>query len=101
MKKKKITKREMFEIIAAGTSSEDIKEFCEKEIAALEPCLSLKGLAVNGKTLMANGIPEGKSLGAVLSALLGEVIDGKTKNSSEELIRRAKEIFEEQSGEKT
>ena len=36
MKKKKITKREMFEIIAAGTSSEDIKEFCEKEIAALD-----------------------------------------------------------------
>lgn len=72
-----------------------------KEIAALEPCLSLKGLAVNGKTLMANGIPEGKTLGAVLSALLGEVIDGKTKNSSEELIRRAKEIFEEQSDEKT
>ena len=72
-----------------------------KEIAALKPCLSLKGLAVNGKTLMANGIPEGKTLGAVLSALLGEVIDGKTKNSSEELIRRAKEIFEEQSGEKT
>ncbi len=72
-----------------------------KEIAALKPCLSLKSLAVNGKTLMANGIPEGKTLGAVLSALLGEVIDGKTKNSSEELIRRAKETFEEQSGEKT
>ena len=36
MKKKKITEREMFEIIAAGTSSEDIKEFCEKEIAALD-----------------------------------------------------------------
>ncbi|MBQ2775447.1 MAG: HD domain-containing protein [Clostridia bacterium] len=66
-----------------------------KELAALEPCLTLKSLAVNGRTLINHGIPEGKDLGAVLSALLEEVIDEKIPNDSNALIVRAKEIFEQ------
>ncbi len=66
-----------------------------QELAALEPCLTLKSLAVNGRILMNNGIPEGKTLGAVLSTLLEEVIDEKVGNESNALIARAKEIFED------
>lgn len=66
-----------------------------EELATLEPCLTLKSLAVNGRTLINHGIPAGKELGAVLSALLEEVIDEKIENESNALIVRAKEIFED------
>ena len=66
-----------------------------QDLAALEPCLTLKSLDVNGRTLINNGIPEGKTLGAVLAVLLEEVIDEKIENESNSLIARAKEIYEE------
>lgn len=65
------------------------------ELAAQKPCLSLKSLEINGRTLMALGIPPGKQLGAVLSRLLDEVIDGITKNTHEALSARACEIYKD------
>lgn len=65
------------------------------ELAAQKPCLSLKSLEINGRALMELGIPQGRVLGAVLSRLLDEVIDGQTKNTREALSARACEIYED------
>lgn len=66
-----------------------------KNLAAQKPCLSLRELQINGRTLMDIGIPQGRKLGAVLAQLLDEVIDGVTKNTQEALTTRAREIYRE------
>lgn len=66
-----------------------------KNLAAQKPCLSLRELQINGRTLMDIGIPQGRKLGAVLAQLLDEVIDGVTKNTQEALMTRAREIYSE------
>ena len=66
-----------------------------KNLAAQKPCLSLRELKINGRTLMDIGIPQGRKLGAVLAQLLDEVIDGVTKNTQEALTTRAREIYSE------
>lgn len=66
-----------------------------KNLAAQKPCLSLRELKINGRTLMDIGIPQGRKLGAVLAQLLDEVIDGVTKNTQEALTTRAREIYRE------
>lgn len=65
-----------------------------KNLAAQKPCLSLRELQINGRTLMDIGIPQGRKLGAVLAQLLDEVIDGVT-NTQEALTTRAREIYRE------
>lgn len=64
-----------------------------KNLAEQKPCLSLRELQINGRTLMDIGIPQGRKLGAVLAQLLDEVIDGVTKNTQEALTTRAREIY--------
>ena len=66
-----------------------------KNLAEQKPCLSLRELQINGRTLMDIGIPQGRKLGAVLTQLLDEVIDGVTKNTQEALTTRAREIYSE------
>ena len=39
--------------------------------------------------LLALGVPEGKQVGALLQALLGEVLDGETPNERGALLARA------------
>lgn len=70
-------------------------EEAARTLAAQKPCLSLRELQINGRTLMDIGIPQGRQLGAVLAQLLDEVIDGVTKNTQEALTVRAKEIYGE------
>ena len=45
-------------------------------------CLSLRQLAVDGRDLIAIGIPAGKAVGAVLNRLLDAVIDGELPNAA-------------------
>lgn len=66
-----------------------------KNLAVQKPCLSLRELQINGRTLMDIGIPQGRKLGAVLAQLLDEVLDGVTKNTQEALTTRAREIYRE------
>lgn len=66
-----------------------------KNLAEQKPCLLLRELQINGRTLMDIGIPQGRKLGAVLAQLLDEVIDGVTKNTQEALTTRAREIYRE------
>ena len=63
-----------------------------QEILAENACLNLKDLAVNGKDLMALGIPAGKQLGQCLNQLLEQVLDEQLPNEREPLLRFAKQF---------
>lgn len=69
------------------------QELLEQALAE-QACFSLKDLAVKGDDLLALGVPEGKQVGAVLNALLGEVLDGETPNRREALLERAGVLFQ-------
>ena len=60
-----------------------------------QPCLSVNRLAVNGRELMALGIPQGRELGKILNRLLDEVTDGELENEKEALLLRARVLMEE------
>lgn len=53
-------------------------------------CISLKMLAVTGNDLIRDGAKPGPGLGAVLAALLEEVLDHPEKNEKEYLLRRSR-----------
>lgn len=55
-------------------------------ILSLNPCFSLKDLAVNGEDLMAAGVPEGAEIGRTLAALLAAVMDGDCPNERKSLL---------------
>lgn len=68
---------------------------CEKiidEIIAEGECFSLKSLAVNGRDLMALGIPAGAHIGEILNELLSAVLDGKLENEKDALLKYAEEL---------
>ncbi len=58
-------------------------------LLAQNPCFTLKDLAVNGSDLMAAGIPKGRTIGAVLTYLLEEVMAENLHNEREELLQAA------------
>ena len=62
-----------------------------EELQREDACLSLGDLAVNGKDLIALGIPAGKTLGKTLDFLLGEVLDERLENERETLLEAARE----------
>lgn len=70
-------------------------EFKERidSVTSQATALSLKDLAVNGKDLMANGIPAGKSLGFILNELLETVLDSPEMNQKEKLLELARNIY--------
>ena len=51
--------------------------------------LAIKDLKVNGKDLMALGIPSGPAIGRILSELLEEVIEDPARNDRGYLEERA------------
>lgn len=55
--------------------------------------LTLRQLAVTGTDLQAAGVPPGKVLGEMLRKLLEEVLDEPWRNTKEQLLARAKELF--------
>ena len=67
------------------------KERCQAldNLLLEQPCFSLKSLAVNGRDLMAAGIPASPKLGAILEALLADVMEGKLPNEKEALLKEA------------
>ena len=60
--------------------------------------LSLKDLAVNGKDLMAIGIPAGKQLGIILNELMECVLEDPQLNNKEALIKIAESLKKEKLG---
>jgi tRNA nucleotidyltransferase (CCA-adding enzyme) len=59
------------------------------EIIEQQQCFSLKDLAVNGRDLMAIGIPEGTAVGIILNQLLESVINEVVENEKEQLLKIA------------
>lgn len=56
-----------------------------EEIYAAGDCLTLKSLQMDGKGLMALGVPHGKALGNMLALLLDTVLQAPEKNTTEAL----------------
>jgi len=63
------------------------------EIIENHQCFSLKDLAINGKDLIAIGVPEGAMIGNVLNQLLDLVINELIENEKVQLIKVAQEIL--------
>jgi len=60
-----------------------------------QQCFSLKDLAVNGRDLIAIGIPEGNIVGKVLNHLLDLVIIDAVGNDRAQLVEAANEFLEQ------
>ncbi|MBQ8555103.1 MAG: tRNA nucleotidyltransferase [Clostridia bacterium] len=58
-------------------------------IIAQKPCVTLKDMAVNGRDLMAAGVPKGRAVGAMLAWLLEQLIEEKLPNEKEALLTAA------------
>lgn len=69
----------------------ELKERVQTELEK-KTTLSLKSLAVNGRDLMAAGIPAGKELGRILNELLECVIEDPEMNDKARLLEVAKRL---------
>ncbi len=63
-----------------------------EDILSSGECFEMKGLAVDGRALIAAGIPKGKILGDVLDGLLARVVAGELENDTAALLAAAKDI---------
>ncbi len=59
-------------------------------VIAQGQCFSMKDLAVDGRDVLAAGVPAGPEVGRVLQALLDRVVDGTLPNRREELLEEIK-----------
>ena len=59
-----------------------------EEICAKKQCVSKAALAVSGKDLIACGMKPGKEIGAVLDAMLQDVIESPEHNEKEYLLKK-------------
>ena len=64
-----------------------------QEILDRELCFSLKQLKLDGKDLMALGVPQGKGIGLLLNRLLDAVVSGKLENEKDALVRYAQKLL--------
>ncbi|MBR5113030.1 MAG: HD domain-containing protein, partial [Clostridia bacterium] len=101
------TIRELFEVREADvraldsflterflSENETAKEFFI-EIVEQEPCFGIKDLEVDGRDLISLGYTADSSLGKALSVLLDEVMDNRIENEKNALLKRAKELLNE------
>lgn len=66
-----------------------LEEILEKQL-----CFSLRQLRLNGKDLMALGVPQGERIGQLLQALLAAVIEERVQNEPAELVRYAQILIQ-------
>ena len=71
------------------------EEALEEALAGPAPCFSVKSLAVDGRDIMALGVPEGPAVGRTLKALFGRVLDGGVANERQALLAAARDIIED------
>ncbi|MBR0373454.1 MAG: HD domain-containing protein [Mogibacterium sp.] len=65
------------------------------KVLAEAQCFSLRDLAVDGRDLIALGVPAGPAVGDILSVLLENVIDGKIENDRSALLAFATQLLNE------
>ena len=63
-----------------------------RAVADTDPCVAVSQLAIGGNDVMTLAGIRGKEVGNTLSALLEEVITGKTENTAEALTARLREM---------
>ncbi len=66
-------------------------ELLEEILNRRDP-LNIGDLAVNGRDLMAAGVPKGTAVGRVLESLLEQVLEDPAANDREQLLERAKSL---------
>jgi tRNA nucleotidyltransferase (CCA-adding enzyme) len=71
---------------------ENIKRITD-EIIAEGQCYRLDGLAVNGSALIAEGFPEGKTIGEILDDCLDKVIQGSLPNNQDSILKYINEKY--------
>ncbi|MCK9169208.1 MAG: HD domain-containing protein [Treponema sp.] len=76
----------------AGMNLIELKDRITKVVAE-KSVMSLRNLAINGKDLIAAGIPPGKELGRILTELFSTVLDDPSQNTRETLLIIAKNIY--------
>lgn len=64
------------------------------KVLAEKQCFSIKDLEINGNDLIRLGIQEGPQIGAFLSQILEEVIEGNLENTREKLLDRVLILLE-------
>lgn len=62
------------------------------EIVAAGDCLRIKDLKINGKDLIALGVPQGQQIGAILNAIFDEVVENPSLNDRETLLNKARSM---------
>ena len=80
---------------------DDWEELLAEALTGPAPCFSVKSLAVDGRDIMALGVPEGPAVGRTLRTLFGRVLDGELANRREELLAAARDITEDCNPQKT
>jgi tRNA nucleotidyltransferase (CCA-adding enzyme) len=68
-----------------------------REILSETPCFSVRDLCVDGKDIMALGVPKGPLVGACLAHLLDLVMAEKAENRREVLLFECERFFAEKS----
>ncbi len=63
------------------------------QIEAEDSCFTIKDLDINGKDLMAIGVPRQHIMSEIFEILLDEVMDDRLKNKKDALLHRAKELM--------
>lgn len=78
-------------VLDKGPWSANLLEFRDRLEKAMQEnsALTLRNLAVNGKDLMAAGIPAGKEIGRILNSLLETVLDDPALNTKDRLLQIA------------
>lgn len=78
-----------------STTGQNLCELKKRITAATvqNSALGLKDLAVNGRDLMAAGIPSGRYVGIILKQLLETVLDDPAQNTKEQLLVIAKKSY--------
>ena len=56
-------------------------------------CLSLEGLALNGRDIMDMGVSDGKTIGVILKMLLDAVLDQPVLNDKKSLVKLSQDIL--------
>ena len=83
-------------VLKEGPWSDNLLELKDRiaELSSQQQVLGLKDLAINGKDLMAAGIPAGKQLGSILNQLLETVLDDPSQNNRQQLLTIATKLAE-------
>ncbi len=63
------------------------------QIQADNNCLKIKDLKINGKDLIAMGLPQSNKIGLILKNLFDEVVEEPEKNDRDYLLKRAREMM--------